>query len=152
MCFQPTGEERFVGTVAFRQNHQSFDAASLEYTGVHDLPLSYAYVTNVNRIFGDRSDDRPAGLLADHEQDTHFFNLRHEGGEVGTLEAYAYLIDNKDFQRASSDTFDLRIDGSTRSKQLSYLYALEYAQQRSRQGNTENYESNYVRVMGGLSY
>lgn len=146
------GDERFVGTVAFRQNHQSFDAASLNYSGFEDWTLSYAYVANVNRIFGDRSDDRPAGLLGDHEQDSHLANLVYEGFSAGLIEGYAYLIDNKDFERASTDTVGLRFNGSVRPDQLTYLYTLEYARQHSDSRNPRSYKTNYWRFMGGLSY
>ena len=146
------GDERFVGSVAFRQNHQSFDAASLEYTGAGDWALNYAYVTNVNRIFGDQSDNRPAGLLGDHKQNTHLANLVYEGWSAGSVEGYAYLIDNEDFERASTDTVGLRFSGSARPKQLSYLYTLEYARQRSGGNNPRSYETSYWRLMGGLAY
>lgn len=146
------GDERFVGSVAFRQNHQSFDAASLSYSGLENWTLNYAYVANVNRIFGDRSDNRPAGLLGDHEQDTHLANLVYEGLSAGLIEAYAYLIDNEDFERASTDTIGFRFNGSVRPNQLTYLYTLEYARQRSGSRNPRSYDANYWRFMGGLSY
>ena len=146
------GDERFVGKVAFRQNHQSFDAASLQYTGAENWQFNYAYVNNVNRIFGDQSDNRPAGLLGDHEQNTHLANLVYEGWSAGLIEGYAYLVDNKDFARASTDTVGLRFNGSTRPKQVSYLYTLEYARQHSSGNNPRTYQTNYWRLMGGLAY
>lgn len=146
------GDERFVGSVAFRQNHQSFDAASVRYSGVEDWVLNYAYVNNVNRIFGDRADDRPAGVLGDHKQDSHLVNVVYDGVGFGSLEAYAYLIDNKDFQRASTDTYGVRFTGSKRPKQLSYLYTLEYARQRSGSLNPRDYQTDYWRLMAGLAY
>ena len=44
--------QRFVGGVAWRQNEQTYDGALLQLKPVEGLTLSYAYVDNVNSIFG----------------------------------------------------------------------------------------------------
>ncbi|MEO0574306.1 MAG: alginate export family protein [Pseudomonadota bacterium] len=146
------GDERFVGTVAFRQNHQSFDALSLTHDSSDDWALNYAYVANVNRIFGDAADGPVAGLLGDHKQDTHLLNAVFKGWSFGELESYAYLIGNEDFQRASMDTFGARFSGSVRPKRLTYLYTLEAASQSSRSDNPRDYSAVFTRVSGGISY
>ncbi|MFK7975711.1 MAG: alginate export family protein [Halioglobus sp.] len=146
------GDERFVGSVSFRQNHQSFDAASLSYTNEESWALSYAYVANVNRIFGDESENGPAGLLGDHEQDTHLLNGVYSGGAFGELEAYGYLIDNKDFERASTDTWGLRFSGSVKPQRITFSYTAELANQRSADSNPADYETWYSRVKAGVSY
>ncbi|MFK8052515.1 MAG: alginate export family protein [Woeseiaceae bacterium] len=146
------GDERFVGTVAFRQNHQSFDALSFGYGGNEDWLLSYAYVANVNRIFGDDADGPNAGLLGDHEQDTHLLNAVFKGWSVGELESYAYLIENKDFQRASTNTIGLKFSGSVRPKKLTYLYTIEAANQQSGSRNPRDYAAMFWRASAGVSY
>ncbi len=146
------GDERFVGSLGFRQNNQSFDAASLAFVSQNDFRLDYAYVINANRIFGDDADDRPAGQLGDHEHDTHLLNATFDGWSAGSLETYAYLIDNDDFQRASTDTYGARFSGRARPGRLTYLYTLEFAHQRSSSGNPVDYDANYWRISGGLSY
>lgn len=146
------GDERFVGTVAFRQNHQTFDAISLNHVSSDDWALNYAYVINVNRIFGDGADDSPAGQLGDHEQNTHLLNVVFKGWPIGELETYAYLIDNKDFQRASADTYGMRFNGSVRPQRLTYLYTLEHASQHSRSDNPRDYSAKFWRASAGISY
>jgi len=47
--------QRFVGAVAFRQNEQTFDALRVANTSVKGLSLSYAFVNQVNRFFGNES-------------------------------------------------------------------------------------------------
>jgi len=59
---------RFVGNVGWRQNEQTYDSFSLDHTAGNGVRLQYAYVDNVNRIFGN---DVAAG---DHSQNTHLFN------------------------------------------------------------------------------
>ncbi len=146
------GDERFVGAVSFRQNHQSFDAISFSRENSDSWSQHYAYVANVNRIFGDESIDRPAGQLGDHKQNSHLFNTTYNGWSAGELEAYAYLIRNQDFQRASTDTHGIRFHGSSRPKRITYLYTGEFARQYSNDENPKNYIANYWRVSGGVSY
>lgn len=146
------GDERFVGSVAFRQNHQSFDAFSLGYFDGEDWALNYAYVANVNRIFGDRSNDGPPGLRGDHEQNTHLLNVVYNDLAAGELEMYGYLIDNNDFERASTDTWGVRFSGSVRPRRLTYSYTAELAHQRSGGANPADYQAWYSRIKGGLSY
>lgn len=52
--------QRFVGTVGWRQNDQTFDSISISNESIDGLELSYSYVTDVNRIFGD--DNPPDNL------------------------------------------------------------------------------------------
>lgn len=146
------GDERFIGSVAFRQNHQSFDALSVNFAGAENWDLSYAYVANVNRIFGDRADDEPAGLAGDHEQNTHLANAVYSGWSAGELEGYAYLIDNEDLPRFSTDTVGVRFSGSTRPQSVSYLYTAEFARQRAGGNNPREYSANYWRLEAGLAY
>jgi len=45
--------ERWIGPSEFRQNAQSFDAASVQVEPIDELVLRYAYVSRVNRVLGD---------------------------------------------------------------------------------------------------
>ena len=49
------GDQRWVGAVAWRQHHQSFDAARLGYSQGR-VSVDYAYLDRVHRIFGDGRD------------------------------------------------------------------------------------------------
>lgn len=146
------GDERFVGSVSFRQNHQSFDALSLGYSDNENWALNYAYLINANRIFGEQSDNGPPGVLGDHEQNTHLLNIVYSGLSAGEFEAYSYLIDNKDFARASTDTQGLRFNGSVRPNRITYSYTAEVARQKSSAENPQNYRTWYSRITGGISY
>lgn len=81
------GDEHFVGSVSFRRNQQSFDTVTLGYSNNEDGTLNYAHVANVNRTFGDNSDNEPTGLLVDHQQDTHLLNVVYSGWAIRELEA-----------------------------------------------------------------
>jgi len=47
------GDQRFVGAVGWRQNHQSFDAVSFEDESLQRVRFQYGFLANANRIFGD---------------------------------------------------------------------------------------------------
>jgi hypothetical protein len=47
------GDQRFVGAVGWRQNHQSFDAVSLVNESLERTRFQYGFIHNTNRLFGD---------------------------------------------------------------------------------------------------
>lgn len=158
---------RFVGDVGFRQNNQTYDAFSLVNQSLSGTYISYAYIDRVHRIFGDDAqgdfahDDirlgsgarRPAGQLGNHDNKTHLLNIKHKGWDIGTLSAYAYLIDNKDFARFSTDTYGLRLVGMrVHSESLSWLYSAEYAQQSDADDSPVKYTADYILLEGGFTY
>lgn len=92
---------RFVGSVGFRQNEQTFDAIRLGYTGSETFNLQYVYIDKVHRIFGDES---PVG---EFESNSHVIRLAGETG-VGNLAATVLLLDLGGSGSASSQTYAVR--------------------------------------------
>ena len=127
--------QRFIGGVGWRQNEQTYDAFSLKNTSVEDLTLFYAYVFNVNRIFGE---DNPIG---DHKQETHLLNANYAGWSLGSLTGYGYLLDNLSAPGLSSDTFGVRWVGKAGE---SFTYNLEYATQADAGDNPADYQADYL--------
>lgn len=82
----------FIGNVGWRQNEQTYDAASISSTYFDDLTINYAYVNRVNRIFGTEATN--FGRAA--EGDINLLNLSYTGLKKVTLGAYAYLMDFDD--------------------------------------------------------
>lgn len=126
--------QRYVGGVGWRQNEQTYDALSVTGKPLADTDVFYAYVDNVNRIFGEQN---PIG---DHRQNTHLLNAKYNGLSAGSLTGYAYLIDNESAPALSSDTFGARWLGKV-NEQLSYT--LEYASQRDAGDNPVSYSADY---------
>ena len=53
--------------LAWRQNEQTFDGFRAQWQGRSGLTVDYAYVYNVNRLFGpDDTDAQPANLHGDN--------------------------------------------------------------------------------------
>jgi hypothetical protein len=138
---------RFIGTVLWRQNWQTFDAVSLENTSLDHTRLSYAWIGRVNRIFGDNT----PGALSHFNSNSHLFNLKYDRFDVVNLEVYAYLLDFDNAPAASSATFGLRLDGEyPLSNSLTAVYALEYAHQADYGDNPAGYNAGYQLVQGGI--
>jgi hypothetical protein len=137
---------RFVGNVGWRQNEQTFDLLSLENTTLPNISAIYAYIFNVNRIFGDH---HPTS--ADISMDTHLINISFSQFKPVTLTAYGYLLDLNDTSAASTKTFGLRLNGSTPiSEETKILYAGEFADQSDfANGASTNDATYWMAELGG---
>ena len=140
--------QRFVGGVAFRQNEQTFDAARITNTSIENLALTYIYVNQINRIFGEES------TQGAFEGDTHLFNAGYDIKGWGKLTGYAYLIDLEDAPQAtipSTKTFGLRFAGKHDiAEGITGLYAFEYATQSDYENNPGNYDVDYWLIEAGV--
>lgn len=130
---------RFVGNVGWRQFHQSFDALKITTKAVPGVRLTYAYIWNQNRIFGDTK-----------KMGTHLFNAAGELGEHNSITGYAYLVD---YDRAADSgastlTLGLHDGGSVPLSGWSLLYDAEIAKQSDAGDNPGEVDAWYYR--GGL--
>ena len=89
----------FVGNVGWRQNEQTYDAVSVAYQSDSDFNASYAWVGQVNRIFGERAD----GSFSNASTNIHLLNATYAGCEYSTLSGYAYLMN---FQETALNGLD----------------------------------------------
>lgn len=133
--------QRFVGGVGWRQNEQTYDAFSINNTSIEKLNVFYAYIHNVNRIFGD---DVAAG---DQDMATHLLNAKYDLGTVGSLTGYKYLIDNESAPDFSSDTTGIRFTGKTGN----FGYTAELASQSDAGDNPAGYSASYGLLEGSLA-
>lgn len=97
----------FVGNVGWRQNEQTYDAVSLTHTGIAGLKFNYAYLNQVNRIFGSDADGVAAvnANVQDVGADTHLLNLSYAGIEGVTLGGYVYLMNFDQLPGWDNDTY-----------------------------------------------
>jgi len=148
--------QRFVGSVGWRQDDQTFDGFTALYTGIPDLVVNYAYLTKVNGITEQFDSDGISDNLV---------NLSYSGFTWGKFSAYGYVLDHEDetdplvnggLRFKSSDTYGLRFEGAYSlpiTKPVKLLYAAEYANQdfEPSAGNVER-DADYMFVEGGLNY
>ena len=143
---------RFLGNVAFRQNWQTYDAVRAVNLAVPHTLIDYAYIWNVNRIFGE---DNTLPDAADFHMRSHALSLLYSGFASAKVEPYAYLLDFKDTpsKRFSTATYGLRVDGDAAIlPKTKLLYAAEFAQQTDYADNPNDIDVNYLHAELGTSY
>lgn len=151
-------DQRFVGTVAFRQNEQTFDAVRIENDFVPDLKLIYIYLDRVNRVFGENS------TQGHFSGDVHLFNAAYDLKPLGKLVGYAYLLGLHNASALSTQTYGAYLSGQQAfDDNVSLTYRAEAATQHSYDNNPRNFDLTYLRgelgltsgiwsAMGGVEY
>ncbi|PHR92822.1 MAG: hypothetical protein COA69_05710 [Robiginitomaculum sp.] len=141
--------QRFIGTVGWRQNDQTWDMAGIITKPVDDLTITGAYVWNVNRIFGD---DHPFGDL---DTNTFIVNSKYSGFDLGNFTAYGLFIDLNDIPvlGLSSQTMGVRFDGKHKlgGGNVTALYEAEIATQSDYKDSPLDYTATYYHISAGLS-
>ncbi len=134
--------QRHIGTVGWRQNDQTYDAARLRVTAVPDVVLDYTWNWQVNRIFGSKA---PAVPLRRLRSDSHFANVLYTGLPDATAGAYYYALRLRSLAAMSSDTVGLFVDGThALNGDYTLLYRAEFARQRDNRSTTgASYRENY---------
>lgn len=140
--------QRWVGSVGWRQNDQTLDAAGLAFKPVKGLALNYNYVWRVNRVFGK---DSPVGVYRDN--DIHLLRLSQDFAGFGALSVYGYLLDIPDAPAASSQTIGLRFAGNRAlTPKVKLLYAVEYARQSEYGDNPRDFGLDYWLIEPGIGF
>ncbi len=137
--------QRWVGSINWRQNDQTLDIAQAEVTAIKGVSFSYGYAWQVNRVFGPGS---PQGRWRDTN-----INLLHANANldpIGKLVAYAYLLDIPDSPASSSQSFGLRLTGGQPLGRASLLYAFEFARQSEYGPNPKRFSLDYALVESGV--
>jgi hypothetical protein len=137
-------DQRFVGSSAFRQNEQTFDA-------VHAVwPVTRALTADLTYAWSDRTVNGRHGTGARQEAvggDNVFALLSFKTG-AGTLTGFAYLIDQDEAAvqgfRLSSQTYGARFAGTTDpAKDVKLAYAASWARQSDWHRNPNDYSAHY---------
>ena len=82
--------DRFVGNVGFRQNEQTFDAATVINRSIDHLELRYDYLDSVQRIFGEQA------VAGDFNTSNHLIHVAYKRFSIANVTGYAYLLDIDD--------------------------------------------------------
>lgn len=98
----------FIGNVGWRQNEQTYDAFSLSNKCIDALTFNYAYVNQVNRIFGSDA----IGTFENLPGDINLFNASYAGIGGVTLGGYAYIMNFDDTPGLENKTFGLSAKGN----------------------------------------
>lgn len=136
---------RFIGDSAWRQNMQTYDAATVTWRPDKTLNFYYGYVWRVSRPFGNQAPQR------DFTGDSHLINASYAGLPYGKLTAYAYLLDFDDSPANSSNSFGASFAGSAPvTADFKLTYRADYATQEDAGRNPVNYRADYYLLeLGG---
>jgi hypothetical protein len=142
-------DQRFVGSVGWRQNEQTFDAARVEFSGIKNVKADVTYAWSNRTIWGvDGFGARQQAISGDNV----FANLSYKH-KYAALSGFAYWVDQDEAAvqafRLSSKTFGARMAGAVPlSKAVKMGYAASFARQSDYQNNPNNYSADYF--MGEL--
>jgi hypothetical protein len=141
--------QRFIGGVAWRQNEQTFDGALAQLKPLQGLALTYAYVDNINTIFGPDGSHALKATPANITGHSQLFHIRYAPSAAIAVAAYQYQLglDNLGLANTpaapigvlSSQTTGLRLSGALQD----LTYVAEYAEQQAHDSNPLDLDSRY---------
>ena len=135
--------QRFVGGVGWRQNEQTYDAASVKFDGFPNVEVFYSYVGQVNRIFGERT---AAGT---QRMNTHLLNVPVKIGTGWKVTPYIYYIENDDspaFAVFSTASLGARANGEIALGNSALKLLGEFATQTDIADNPVSYDAQYLHL------
>ncbi len=138
---------RFIGSVGWRQNEQTYDALRLSLKPLPTLTVDYAWIDSTRRIFGPDSGNPPASLASDHQ----LLHLQWSGSKLMNAGVYYYGLDFAEAAALTSHTAGGFVRGETMAGELKLDYRLELARQSDAGNNPVNYDADYSLVSAGIS-
>ena len=138
--------QRWIGSVGWRQNDQTMDAAMVTVAPAKGFSASYGYSWRVQRIFGP---DSPRGTFRNN--DIHMIRASYDAPVIGNITAYAYLLDIPNAPVLSSQTYGVRLSGKQDLGDAKLLYTAEYARQSDYGPNLANFRHDYLLLEPGLA-
>ncbi|MEM1223980.1 MAG: alginate export family protein [Verrucomicrobiota bacterium] len=111
-------DQRFIGHVGWRQNIQTFDAATAAFTGVDNLTVNAFYFNAVERV---NLDSNPL--------DSFGINVNYKLAPEAVVTVFYYDIENDDLIGFNNETLGIRFTGTAKIDDFAFKYLLSYATQ-----------------------
>ena len=137
-------DARFIGNVGFRQNEQTYDAASIDWAATDEVRVRYAYLDRVNRIFGGES---PMG---EFQSDSHISQIDLNADELG---AFSFFINALDFSNSpvnSQLTYGVRWSRAFKTDDWRIKLDIDGARQQDYRGNSSEFDVYYGKAKASL--
>lgn len=136
-------DQRFVGSVGWRQNEQTFDAARVEWSGIKGVKADVTYSWSNRTIWGvDGFGVRQQAVSGDNV----FVNLGYKT-KTFSLTGFAYLVDQDEAAvqsfRLSSQTYGARATASIPLGKAKLGLLASYARQSDWHHNPNAYSADY---------
>jgi hypothetical protein len=151
-------DQRFVGSVGWRQNEQTYYGVRVVNQGIHNLTLDVSYLDRVHRVYGEGS---PQGV---YRGDLVLANAAYQA-PIGKLTAFAYLLSFDPITHfssltptaaaalnpanASTSTWGGRLASSRPAGPVKVGYIVSWATQKQRGDNPYVFSNDYL--LGELS-
>jgi Alginate export len=138
-------DQRFVGSVGWRQNEQTFDAARVEYSGIKNVKADITYAWSDRTIWGvDGFGARQQAISGDNV----LANLSYKH-KYCSITGFAYLVDQNEAAvqafRFSSKTFGARATAAIPIGAKNKLnLTASFAKQSDYKANPNNYTASYL--------
>lgn len=121
--------QRFIGPVGWRQDWQTFDAATVSYKK-NDFTALASYISKRNRIFGEEADIDSEDVLLNTSFKT----------PIGKIVGYVYLLEVDNNTNNSLDTYGVSLQGSRKIGENKLAYVIEFAKQDS----NDTFDADYL--------
>ena len=133
-------DQRFIGNVGWRQNHQTFDGATFLNHSLDKLDVTYQFIDNVNRIF--RSNAPMQSHLLSGKIDL----------PVGAIDLYGLYLDYDEAVEQSTATYGLEWTGTHELEGgAKLLWEAEYADQQDAADNPNAISADYTHLVFGAT-
>ncbi len=137
-------DQRFVGSVGWRDNEQTFDAARVEWSGIKNLKADLTYAWRDRTIWGNNGSGARQQAISG---DNFFANFAWKQ-KSGQLSGFAYLVDQDEAAvsgfRLSSRSYGARYAATYPiSKKAKLTVAASFARQSDHHRNPNDYHANY---------
>lgn len=128
-------DHRFIGHVGWRQNIQTFDAATAEFSGVDQLSVKGFYLAEQNTVTD-----------LHNELDAVGVNVSYAFAPEFNLTAFYYDIEGDDVGNAdaSNVTGGLRVTGAFAIDEVKFKYSASIAEQEDTGPSTKDYDARYT--------
>lgn len=138
-------DQRFVGSVAFRQNEQTFDSARIINTSIPGVTFDLTYLDRVHRVFGHES---PVGQ---YSGSSYLANVAWRT-PLGVLTGYGYWLDFHQDHPDSTRTLGARLVGTRTVDDWTIQYSGAYAHQAPYADNALRFSADYYMAGLALTY
>lgn len=130
-------DQRFIGSVDFRQNEQTFDSARIVNKSIPGVTIDLTYLDRVNRVFGTRS---PVGRYTGN---SYLANVAYDT-PFGRLTGFGYFLAFDQDHPDSTQSVGVRFAGSHAwGAGWSVNYTASYADQKPHAANTLRFDNHY---------
>jgi len=137
-------DARFVGNVIFRQNEQTYDAASVDWAASDHVRVRYAYIDRVNRIFGGES------AMGEFQSDSHVSQVDLTNADLGALSLFVNALDFSNSPANSQLTYGFRWNRTFKADGWRMRFDLDGARQQDYRANTADFDVYYGKAKASV--